>query len=244
MDAIHSGVTLEAVTKPHPVEKRRRIFKSSEWDLEEPAAFARVARSPVELALITGVVIRLFRAVVLTHGDATTSYLGAALVLGHAVSARNGDAPPRKIPRSRVAVARAAIRGVRDRGRDDRQPRAHRAAPRAVGNRARRIRRLAGDGDRRRVLARARRERLGAAARRHGVVHPRTRAQGDRQGSRATDASRWAALHRAGGSGTNSRARSVSRRARVSYAAVVSSQYLSNALVRSCAMSSAVRPSI
>jgi len=82
MDAIYSGVTLEAVTKPHPVEKRRRIFKSSEWDLEEPAAFARVARSPVELALITGVVIRLFRAVVLTHGNATTSYLGAALVLG------------------------------------------------------------------------------------------------------------------------------------------------------------------
>jgi hypothetical protein len=82
MDAIHSRVTLEAVTKPHPVEKRRRIFKSSEWDLEEPAAFARVARSPVELALITGVVIRLFRAVVLTHGNATSSYLGAALVLG------------------------------------------------------------------------------------------------------------------------------------------------------------------
>ena len=82
MDDIRSGVTLEAVTKPHPVEKRRRIFKSSEWDLEEPAAFARVARSPVELALITGVVIRLFRAVVLTHGNATTSYLGAALVLG------------------------------------------------------------------------------------------------------------------------------------------------------------------
>jgi hypothetical protein len=82
MDAIHSGVTLEAVTKPHPVEKRRRIFKSSEWDLEEPAAFARIARSPVELALITGIVIRLFRAVVLTHGNATTSYLGAALVLG------------------------------------------------------------------------------------------------------------------------------------------------------------------
>ena len=82
MDAIHSGVTLEAVTKLHHVEKRRRIFKSSEWDLEEPATFAMVARSPVELALITGVVIRLFRAVVLTHGDATTAYLGAALVLG------------------------------------------------------------------------------------------------------------------------------------------------------------------
>jgi hypothetical protein len=82
MDDIRSGVTLEAVTKPHPVEKRRRLFKSSEWDFEEPAAFTRIARSSVELALITGVVIRLFRAVVLTHGNATNSYLASALVLG------------------------------------------------------------------------------------------------------------------------------------------------------------------
>ncbi|HMI55919.1 MAG TPA: hypothetical protein VK494_07025 [Gemmatimonadaceae bacterium] len=82
MDAIRGGVTLDRVTKAYPVEKRRRLFKSSEWDLEEPAAFTRIARSPVELALITGIVIRLFRAVVLTHGEATTSYLGAALVLG------------------------------------------------------------------------------------------------------------------------------------------------------------------
>ena len=81
-DDIHSGVTLEAVTKPHPVDKRRRLFKSSEWDFEEPAAFTRIARSPVELALITGVVIRLFRAVVLTQGNASSSFLGAALVLG------------------------------------------------------------------------------------------------------------------------------------------------------------------
>lgn len=82
MDAIRSRVTLEAVTKPRAVDKRRHLFKSSEWDLEEPAAFTRIARSPVELALITGVVIRLFRAVVLTQGDATTTFLGAALVLG------------------------------------------------------------------------------------------------------------------------------------------------------------------
>jgi hypothetical protein len=73
---------LERVTKPSPAEHRRRSFKPSEWDIEEPAAFARIARSPVELALITGVVIRVFRAVVLTNGDATSSYLVAALVLG------------------------------------------------------------------------------------------------------------------------------------------------------------------
>jgi len=82
MDDIRSGVTLEAVTKPHPVEKRRRLFKTSEWDFEEPAAFTRIARSPVELALLTGVIIRLFRAVVLTQGNASSSFLGAALVLG------------------------------------------------------------------------------------------------------------------------------------------------------------------
>jgi hypothetical protein len=82
MDDIRSGVTLEAVTKPHPVDRRRRLFKSSEWDIEEPAALTRIAKSPVELALITGVIIRLFRAVVLTHGTATSSYLFASLVLG------------------------------------------------------------------------------------------------------------------------------------------------------------------
>lgn len=82
MDAIRARVTLDRVTKARPVEKRRRLFKSSEWDLEEPAAFTRIARSPVELAVITGIVIRLFRAVVLTHGQATTGYLGASLVLG------------------------------------------------------------------------------------------------------------------------------------------------------------------
>jgi len=82
MDAIRARIRFDRVIKPRPVEKRSRIFRSSEWDLEEPAAFARIARSPVELALITGVVIRLFRAVVLTHGNATTAYLFAALVLG------------------------------------------------------------------------------------------------------------------------------------------------------------------
>jgi hypothetical protein len=70
------------VTKPRPVENRRRLFRSSEWDLEEPQAFARLARSPFELALITGVVIRLFRAVVLTRGDVSSAFLAAALVLG------------------------------------------------------------------------------------------------------------------------------------------------------------------
>ena len=82
MDAIGARRTLERVTKPRPDEKRRRLFKSSEWDLEEPEAFARIARSPVELALITGVVIRLFRAVVLTRSNASSADLFTALILG------------------------------------------------------------------------------------------------------------------------------------------------------------------
>jgi hypothetical protein len=65
-----------------PAENRRRPFTPSEWDFQEPAAFTRIARSPVELALLTGVVMRLFRAVVLTQGTASSTYLGAALVLG------------------------------------------------------------------------------------------------------------------------------------------------------------------
>jgi hypothetical protein len=82
MDATHPRTNLDRVTKPSPVEKRRRLFKTSEWDLEEPPAFTRIARSPVELAALTGVVIRLFRAVVLTRGYVSSSYLAASLVLG------------------------------------------------------------------------------------------------------------------------------------------------------------------
>src|SRR3954468_9254289 len=82
MDATHPRTNFDRVTKPSPVEKRRRLFKTSEWDLEEPAAFQRIARSPVELAVMTGVVIRLFRAVVLTRGNINSSYLAASLVLG------------------------------------------------------------------------------------------------------------------------------------------------------------------
>jgi len=65
-----------------PAENRRRPFTPSEWDIEEPAAFTRIARSPLELALITGVLMRIFRALVLTSGSSSSSYLGAALVLG------------------------------------------------------------------------------------------------------------------------------------------------------------------
>jgi hypothetical protein len=60
-----------------------RRFARGEWDLEEPESFKRIARSPVELAAITGVLIRLFRALILTHGPVDSLlYLGSSLALG------------------------------------------------------------------------------------------------------------------------------------------------------------------
>jgi hypothetical protein len=58
-------------------------FARGEWDLDEPESFRKIARSPVELAAITGVLIRLFRALILTHGPVDSSvYLGSSLALG------------------------------------------------------------------------------------------------------------------------------------------------------------------
>lgn len=63
--------------------ERGRRFARGEWDLEEPESFKRIARSPIELAAITGVLIRLFRALILTHGPVDSwMYLGASLALG------------------------------------------------------------------------------------------------------------------------------------------------------------------
>lgn len=60
-----------------------RKFARGEWDLEEPESFKKIARSPVELAVITGFLIRLFRALILTHGPVDSLlYLGSSLALG------------------------------------------------------------------------------------------------------------------------------------------------------------------
>ena len=67
----------------HEAAIQGRRFARGEWDIEEPQAFRNIARSPVELAAITGVLIRLFRALILTHGPVNSSlYLGSALALG------------------------------------------------------------------------------------------------------------------------------------------------------------------
>jgi hypothetical protein len=52
------------------------------WKVEEPAAFRKLTLSVVEMGLITGVVLRLYRALVLTHGANSWVYFGLTSALG------------------------------------------------------------------------------------------------------------------------------------------------------------------
>jgi hypothetical protein len=49
---------------------------------DEPSAFRALTLSIVEIGLLTGVVIRLFRSLVLTHGSNSWLYLGGMFALG------------------------------------------------------------------------------------------------------------------------------------------------------------------
>jgi hypothetical protein len=51
---------------------------------DEPSAFRALTLSVAEMGLITGVVIRLFRSLVLTHGSNSWLYLGGMFALGAA----------------------------------------------------------------------------------------------------------------------------------------------------------------
>ena len=53
-----------------------------EWRLEEPPAFRRLSLSLVEMAAITGIVLRLLRALAFTHGRASWLYYGLVFVVG------------------------------------------------------------------------------------------------------------------------------------------------------------------
>ena len=55
---------------------------SVEWRLEEPPAFRRLSISLVEMALLTGIALRVLRALTFTHGRASWLFYGAAFVVG------------------------------------------------------------------------------------------------------------------------------------------------------------------
>ncbi|MDB4906715.1 MAG: hypothetical protein JWO05_1499 [Gemmatimonadetes bacterium] len=52
-----------------------------QWRVEEPPAFRRLSLSLVEMAMITGILLRLFRAVALTHGSNSGLYLGGTFLV-------------------------------------------------------------------------------------------------------------------------------------------------------------------
>jgi hypothetical protein len=53
-----------------------------EWHVEEPPAFRRLSISLIEMALITGVVLRILRALAFTYGRASWLYYGLAFIVG------------------------------------------------------------------------------------------------------------------------------------------------------------------
>ena len=72
-----------------------------EWKLEEPASFRRLTLSLVELAVLTGIVLRLLRALVLTRvgpswGVLAGAFALLAVVLCLAVAAHLGNYPVRQ----------------------------------------------------------------------------------------------------------------------------------------------------
>lgn len=54
-----------------------------QWKLEEPAAFRRLTLSVLEMGLVTGLVLRLYRSIALTNGPSDSwLYLGGSFALG------------------------------------------------------------------------------------------------------------------------------------------------------------------
>jgi hypothetical protein len=53
-----------------------------EFKFEEPKAFRRISFSLIEMAIITGTLVRVYRVVVLTHGSNNWLYIGGTITLG------------------------------------------------------------------------------------------------------------------------------------------------------------------
>lgn len=56
--------------------------KTTEIRIHEPRAFRRLSYSLVQMALVTGVILRAYRLLVLTHGGNNWLYLGASFAVG------------------------------------------------------------------------------------------------------------------------------------------------------------------
>ncbi|PWU22739.1 MAG: hypothetical protein C5B48_09755 [Candidatus Rokuibacteriota bacterium] len=56
--------------------------KTTEIRIREPRAFRRLSYSLIQMALVTGVVVRTYRVLILTHGANNWLYIGATFALG------------------------------------------------------------------------------------------------------------------------------------------------------------------
>ncbi len=56
--------------------------KTTEIRIREPRAFRRLSYSLIEMALVTGVVVRTYRLLILTHGANNWLYFGASFAVG------------------------------------------------------------------------------------------------------------------------------------------------------------------
>jgi hypothetical protein len=56
--------------------------QTAEWHIEEPKAFRRFSLSLVEMALVTGVLLRVYRSYVLTRGATGWIVFGGTIALG------------------------------------------------------------------------------------------------------------------------------------------------------------------
>ena len=65
--------------------ERLRQRLSGGWRVREPAAFTRLARSLVDMALVTGIVARLYRAMVLSRSESASGLYVALTLAGGAL---------------------------------------------------------------------------------------------------------------------------------------------------------------
>lgn len=68
---------------PKQTEPYQRRISDEEWDGHGPGSFRKLAFSTAEMAIITGLLIRVFRAFLLTHaGNDQPLLLGAGFLIG------------------------------------------------------------------------------------------------------------------------------------------------------------------
>jgi heme/copper-type cytochrome/quinol oxidase subunit 4 len=64
--------------------RKQRYFpkNTDQWHFEEPTALRRFSLSLVEMAVLTGIALRLYRALVITHGSTSWAWIGGTFVFG------------------------------------------------------------------------------------------------------------------------------------------------------------------